>query len=274
MEGRLSRATAGSKASLSSLSELRLAYKARRLSQADLAALEHDPRAGARALWALEQAAIAAQAQERARIFKMLRHERALWGRGVHHVGGLDEVGVGPLLGPVVAAVVVLPAGVSIEGIDDSKKLSHGRRVQLDKEIRAQALGVGMGQCSALEIDAMNIHRATREAMRRALVNLPCALDHVLVDAHRVPGTKVTQTAIIGGDRVSHAIAAASIVAKVARDAMITALDGAYPGYGLAQHKGYGTAMHLEALAQLGPTPHHRQSFAPVRAAVQLRSAR
>lgn len=252
----------------SPLAVLRKAYKDRTLSHGELQALEHDPRAGARALWAQELAARAAEAKEQARLWELLRHERALWRRGLSHVGGLDEVGVGPLLGPVVAAVVVLPHGVRICGIDDSKKLCHQRRVELDASIRAQALGVGIGQCSALEIDAMNIHRATREAMRRAVVALPCALDHVLVDAHRVPGIKAPQTAIIGGDRVSHAIAAASIVAKVARDRMMTELDQAFPDYGLAQHKGYGTAMHLEVLSRLGPTPHHRQSFAPVRAAM------
>ncbi len=250
-----------------SLTALRLAVQDGSLSDVDCAALQHDPRAGARILWAQTQARAAKDVQEQARLQVLMRHERALWARGLRHVGGLDEVGVGPLLGPVVAAVVVLPPNLRIEGVDDSKKLSAAKRVALAKQIHRCAVGVGMGVCSALEIDAMNIYRATREAMRRAVMDVTCALDHVLVDAHRVPGIRVPQTAIIGGDRESHAIAAASIVAKVARDSMMAELDAEFPQYGLARHKGYGTAMHLEALSRLGPTPHHRQSFAPVRAA-------
>lgn len=252
-----------------SLAALRLAVREKTLSPHAVAALQHDPRAGAQALWHAVEAQNQAHRQERARLDVLLRHERALWSRGVEHVGGLDEVGVGPLLGPVVAVVVVLPKGVCIEGVDDSKKLSASRRTALAQRILEQAVGVGTGMCSALEIDAMNIYRATREAMRRALLDVPCAVDHLLVDAHRVPGIDVPQTALVMGDQLSHSIAAASIVAKVTRDAMMATYDAQFPHYGLAQHKGYGTAMHLEALQRLGPTPQHRRSFAPVRAAAR-----
>ena len=252
---------------LLTLSALRLALQQNALTPRALLALKNDTRAGARALWAQHEAQKLQGLKEAARLEVLLAHEQRLWAQGFELIGGLDEVGVGPLVGPVVAAVVVLPKGVRIDGIDDSKQLSKKKREQLSALIKAQALGVGMGACSAIEIDAMNIYRATREAMRRAVVALECGLDHLLVDAHRVPGIKTAQTAIIGGDRASHAIAAASIVAKVARDRLMTELDAQYPDYGFKQHMGYGTAMHLEALQRLGPTPHHRRSFAPVRLA-------
>lgn len=243
------------------------ALKSNHLGPHALRALQHDPRAGARALWHKHATQTRRQRDESARLDRLLRHERALWQSGAEHVGGLDEVGVGPLLGPVVAAVVVLPKGLRLTGIDDSKKLSRHKRAVLAEQILAQALGFGLGICSAQEIDAINIFRATQEAMRRAVMALTCDLDHLLVDAHRVPAVRVAQTAIVGGDRLSHSIAAASIVAKEARDSMIVALDAQYPGYGLAQHMGYGTAQHLDALGRLGPTPHHRRSFGPVGAA-------
>jgi ribonuclease HII len=253
------------------LSALRVALQQNALTPRALSALKNDPRAGARALWATHEAQKRNGLKEAARLDALLAHEQRLWSQGLEWIGGLDEVGVGPLVGPVVAAVVVLPQGARIDGVDDSKKLSKKKREQLSDVIQAQALGVGMGACSALEIDVMNIFRATREAMRRAVMALSCQLDHLLVDAHRVPGIKIAQTAIIGGDRLSHAIAAASIVAKVARDKLMADLDAEYPDYGFGQHMGYGTAMHLEALQRLGPTPQHRRSFAPVRLAHERR---
>ncbi len=178
-------------------------------------------------------------------------------------MAGVDEVGVGPLAGPVVAAAVVLPDRVSLRGLDDSKKLRPQDRERLDGEIRAQAVAVSIGEASSAEIDRVNILQATLLAMRRAVEALG-TLDHVLVDARTIPGVPVPQTPIVGGDGRDGTIAAASIVAKVHRDALMRRLDARHPGYGFARHKGYGTEDHLRALARLGPTREHRRSFAPV----------
>jgi ribonuclease HII len=179
-------------------------------------------------------------------------------------VAGVDEVGVGPLAGPVVAAAVVLPPRVSLPGLDDSKQLTREDRERLDVEIRAQALAVSVAEASIEEIDRLNILRASLLAMLRAVRGLGVAPDHVLVDARTIPDLAVPQTAVVDGDARDGSIAAASIVAKVHRDALMRRLDAALPGYGFAQHKGYATREHLAALARLGPSPQHRRSFAPV----------
>lgn len=234
------------------------------LTPQECMALAQDPRRGARRLAAALQQQAQAHEVELRRLRQMSWHERQLWDRGLQAVAGVDEVGVGPLAGPVVAAAVVLPPALCIAGIDDSKKLSAKQRARLDGEIRARCTAWGIGMCSAAEIDARNIFVATREAARRAVMSLPCAPEHVLVDAHRVPNLNVPQTPLVRGDSLSQSIAAASIVAKVARDALMGALDMRYPGYGFAQHVGYGTAQHLEALGRLGACPEHRRSFRPV----------
>jgi ribonuclease HII len=192
-----------------------------------------------------------------------------LWRRGVRCVAGVDEVGVGPLAGPVVAAAVVLRECVDLPGINDSKKLSRVARERLDRAIREQAVAIGIGEVTPAEIDRLNIFEATREAMRRAVLFLSeqCPVDHLLVDARTVPGLRIPQTPLIHGDAIDGSIAAASIVAKVHRDALMRRLDEAHPGYGLARHKGYGTAEHIAALDRLGASPIHRRSFAPVAAA-------
>jgi ribonuclease HII len=169
----------------------------------------------------------------------------------------------------VVAAAVILVPGTTIADIDDSKRLSAAARVRLDATIRGQAQALAIGMCTAEEIDRHNIFAATREAARRAVAKLTLRPEHILVDAYRVPRTATPQTALVHGDRLSQSIAAASIVAKVARDKMMQALHAAYPGYGFAQHVGYGTAAHLAALAELGPCPAHRHSFGPVARAVR-----
>jgi ribonuclease HII len=237
------------------------------LSRQQRAHLMQDTRAGAQVLYGKYMEAQAKAAQEQRRLRRLQVHERALWAAGCVYVAGVDEVGVGPLAGPVLAAAVILPAHVRIVGMDDSKKVPRAKREALAQAIAQQAVGYAIGSCSVLEIDAMNIFRAAREAMRRAVVALNCPCEHVLVDAHRIYGVRMQQTAIIGGDGVSHSIAAASLIAKVTRDRIMVDLDARYPGYGLAQHMGYGTAQHLQALARLGPTPAHRRSFAPVRMA-------
>lgn len=194
----------------------------------------------------------------------LLRHERALWTQGVRHVAGVDEVGVGPLAGPLVAAAVILPRECEVRGIDDSKKLTAARREALRVEIEACAVAVGVGIVEVRDVERLNTYWAAIEAMRRAIAALPVAPQQVLVDARRIPGLAMPQLALVKGDARSYSIAAASIVAKVARDAMMAELDGRYPAYGFARHMGYGTAEHLAALDRHGPCPAHRRSFLPV----------
>ncbi len=195
----------------------------------------------------------------------MLQVERDLWGKGVGLIAGVDEVGVGPLAGPIVAAAVILPREVPTRGINDSKKLSPEQRERLAVEIRQRAVAVGVGIVEVDEVDRLNTYRAALEAMRRAVLQLPMQAEQLLVDARRIPGLDLPQMSIIKGDARSYSIAAASIVAKVTRDAMMCALDHLYPQYGFAQHKGYATAAHHAALAAHGPSPVHRRSFLAVR---------
>ena len=198
-----------------------------------------------------------------------LRYERRLWQSGVKAVAGVDEAGVGPMAGPVVAAAVIFPPEAFIRGVHDSKQLAPEQRAALFEPIRSTALAVGVGIAEVEEIDRLNIFWATMRACVRAVAALGRAPDHVLVDGREIAGLALPQTRIVGGDHKSFCIAAASIIAKVTRDRMMLELDTRYPGYGLAQHKGYCTAEHLEALDQLGPSPIHRRSFAPVALAAQ-----
>ena len=201
-----------------------------------------------------------------ARLRKLLATEGGFWERGMPYVAGVDEVGRGPLAGPVVAAAVILPQGCWIAGVDDSKRLSPAQRTELIERIAGSCVAYGIGAASAREIDAINIRRATALAMRRAIERLPVPADHLLVDGLPVPELGLdSHTAIVQGDACVHCIAAASILAKVTRDRLMERLARRYPGYGWERNKGYGTAEHLAGLARLGPTPHHRMSFAPVR---------
>jgi ribonuclease HII len=199
-----------------------------------------------------------------------LRYERRLWKEGIEAVAGVDEAGVGPMAGPVVAAAVVFSPETFIKGVHDSKQLTHERREELFTPIRERAIAVGVGMASVLEIDRLNIYWATMLASKRALSALGLSPRHVLVDGRLIPGLELPQTRIVGGDRKSFCIAAASIIAKVTRDRMMVAYDEQYPGYGFAQHKGYCTNDHMEQLRELGPSPIHRRSFWPVAAASQL----
>jgi ribonuclease HII len=192
--------------------------------------------------------------------------ERALWGMGIAHVAGVDEVGMGPLAGPVVAAAVVLPSDVCVDGVCDSKTIPRAKRETLEAQIRGVALAVALGVVEVEEIDEINIYQAGLLAMRRAVGSLPVAPQHLLVDSRRIPECEIQQTCVDDGDETVYSIAAASIVAKVFRDRLMCELDGRYPGYGFAAHAGYATAAHLTALRSLGPCPVHRRSFAPVRA--------
>lgn len=183
-------------------------------------------------------------------------------------IAGVDEVGRGPLAGAVVAAAVILDPDQPIIGLNDSKKLSAKRREQLAEEIRDKALAWSLGRAEVEEIDTINILQATFLAMQRAVEGLPVAPDLVKIDGNRCPKLPYRMQAIIGGDATVAEISAASILAKVSRDAELVAMDTLYPEYGFAKHKGYGTAAHLEALRRYGATPIHRRSFAPVRKAL------
>ena len=191
--------------------------------------------------------------------------ERLLWQLGRACVAGLDEVGMGPLAGPVVAAAVVFSADVSIRGLADSKVLTRKQRERLAGLVCERARGVGVGIVDVSDVDRLNVYRAGQEAMRRALAALaPLTPDYLLVDGREVPRLGIPQSAYPKGDAFVASIAAASIVAKVRRDAIMRELAATYPGYGFERHMGYCTAAHLAALREHGPSPAHRRSFAPV----------
>ncbi len=184
-----------------------------------------------------------------------------LWAEGLKRIAGVDEAGVGPLAGPVVAAAVVFAPGTGIPGVDDSKRVAAGRRKELAEQIRKRATSFAVAIADPEEIDRLNIYRATLLAMRRAVEGLGVRPDRILVDARRIPGIDVPQEAIIRGDASCHAIAAASILAKTARDAIMLEFDARFPGYGFALHKGYSTEAHRDAIRRMGPCAIHRRSF-------------
>ncbi len=190
--------------------------------------------------------------------------EEAARTRGALHIAGVDEVGRGPLFGPVVAAAVILAPGFRFDGLTDSKKLTEKKRTELDVEIRANAVSWAIAEVDAETIDRINIRQASLLAMRRAVAQLAFSPDFLLIDGRDTIDCKCRQQAVIHGDAISFSIAAASVLAKVCRDRLLVELDREYPGYGLAQHKGYGCPAHLAALQRLGPTPLHRKSFRPV----------
>jgi ribonuclease HII len=190
----------------------------------------------------------------------VLEYERPFWGRG-RSVAGVDEVGRGPLAGPVVAAAVVLCEGVCIEGADDSKVLDAETRLELFDRIRGSAACVGVGAASVREIDRRNILRATTVAMQRALSRLKVRPDHIVIDGLPVKHLGRKHEAVVDGDALVHSIACASIVAKVVRDRLMHRLALRYPGYSWDKNVGYGTAEHLAAIDELGVTPHHRLTF-------------
>jgi ribonuclease HII len=187
--------------------------------------------------------------------------EAHLWNAGCTHVAGIDEAGRGALAGPVVAAAVISPPGLTIQGVDDSKRLTREQREALFQEILQVALGIGVGYVDASLIDQVNIRQGTLLAMQAAIQHLPCRPDVLLIDGRDPAPVSQPQRLFVRGDQTIGSIAAASIVAKVSRDRFMETLDGQFPGYGLAQHKGYGTAAHLRAIQQLGPSPMHRVTF-------------
>lgn len=228
------------------------------------ASLREDSRAGARALAERCGRRLEALRRERVRFALLLEIRGRLRERGVRLVAGVDEAGVGPLAGPVVSAAVVLPDRPRLPGLDDSKKLAPATRLRLAGEIRRQAVGWTVAEVWPEEIDRLNIYHAGLLSMRRALEALSPHPDHVLVDARTIPGIRTPQTSLVHGDSRDASIAAASILAKVHRDAILFCLDARYPAYGFARNKGYPTAQHVAALERVGASAVHRRSFAPV----------
>jgi ribonuclease HII len=255
-----------------SVAELRTRFveRGRPVTTACEEALRDDVRAGVRAVY---EAVLRRRRENRAegqRLRHLLRFETPLWERGLTRIAGVDEAGMAPLAGPVVAAAVILPREFRPRGIDDSKQVDAAERERLAVDIKGAAVCWAVGRAEVEEIDAINIYRAGLLAMRRAIEGLREAPEHILLDARRVPEVKIPQQGIIRGDALSLTIAAASILAKTTRDALMAEVDRAHPGYGFARHKGYPTAEHFAALEKLGPCPLHRRSFAPVRQALGL----
>jgi ribonuclease HII len=236
-----------------------------------LAALERDERRGVRELSKRIRSRRRQNFKEGQRLRKILRFETELWAEGFEHIAGVDEAGMAPLAGPVVAGAVILPRDYKLRGLNDSKKiLDSAKREELAVQIKQDALAWGVGYAEIDEIDRLNIYHAGLLAMRRAVLALRVAPDFLLVDARKIPDCSCPQRGIIRGDLLSASIAAASIIAKTTRDAVMKELDRRFPGYGLASHKGYPTPAHCRALKELGALPIHRRSFSRVRVALGL----
>jgi len=230
-----------------------------------LNALKRDSRDGVQQIYGVLKKRYERERAERARLDGMLNFERVLWKSGVQHIAGVDEVGIGPLAGPVVAAAVVFPPGAQVPGVDDSKRLDAATRAELDQVIRECASGIGIGVAEVSEIDTINVYQAGLLAMRRAVEALPVPPQHVLVDARTIPGVTAPQNPFTKGDGINFSIAAASIVAKTYRDRLMEATDPHYPEYGFARHKGYSTPVHQAAIRRFGPCPLHRLSYPFIR---------
>ena len=198
---------------------------------------------------------------EKRRLDRLLALEREYWEAGIRWIAGVDEVGRGPLAGPVLAAAVILPPGVAIRGVDDSKRLSAERRESVFQVIRSQALCIGVGAASTREIDRLNILRATWLAMQRAVGHLSVRPERIIIDGLPVPVFGEEHRAVVDADAHVHCVACASVVAKVVRDRLMQRLAPRYPGYGWDENRGYATAEHRNAIIALGMTPHHRRSF-------------
>jgi ribonuclease HII len=235
-----------------------------------LESLAADPRHGAQELARRLSARQHENRVEGQRLRHLLTFERELWAQGFKAIAGIDEAGVAPLAGPVVAGACILPHDFRPRGIDDSKKLDEKQREALEPQIKEAAIAWSLGSASPEEIDTLNPYHASLLAMRRAVLGLSSPPDFLLVDARKVPEVSIPQRGIIHGDALSLTIAAASILAKTARDRLLVELDAQYPGYGFAQHKGYPTAEHFAALKRLGACPIHRRSYAPVKEVLGL----
>ena len=235
-----------------------------RLDDPLLAELEQDSRSGVIQAIAKRKRDIQKRIDEDERLEGMLAYEKELYTQGIHLIAGVDEVGRGPLAGPVVAAAVILPKACKIPGLNDSKKIPKSKHKEIYEAVLQNAIAIGIGIKDNQVIDQVNIYEATKLAMMEAIGQLEPQPQHLLIDAMRLD-LPISQTSIIKGDANSLSIAAASIVAKVTRDQMMEEFDKEYPGYDFAQNAGYGTANHLAGLDQLGVTPIHRRSFEPVK---------
>lgn len=223
-----------------------------------------DGRAGVQAAISKRKRELQKQVDEDLRLEKMLAYEKELYAQGIDLIAGVDEVGRGPLAGPVVAAAVILPKACKIPGLNDSKKIPKSKHKEIYEAVLQNAIAIGIGIKDNQVIDQVNIYEATKLAMMEAIGQLEPQPQHLLIDAMKLD-LPIPQTSIIKGDANSLSIAAASIVAKVTRDQMMEDFDREYPGYDFAQNAGYGTAKHLAGLDQLGVTPIHRRSFEPVK---------
>ena len=223
-----------------------------------------DGRAGVQAAISKRKRELQKQVEEDLRLEKMLAYEKELYAQGIQLIAGVDEVGRGPLAGPVVAAAVILPENCKIPGLNDSKKIPKSKHQAIYQAVLDQALSVGIGVKDNRIIDQVNIYEATKLAMLEAIQELDQQPQHLLIDAMKLD-LPISQTSIIKGDANSLSIAAASIVAKVTRDQMMAAYDQEYPGYDFGQNAGYGTSKHLEGLEKYGVTPIHRRSFEPIK---------
>ncbi|MEW4283749.1 ribonuclease HII [Priestia koreensis] len=223
-----------------------------------------DERKGVQTLIKQKQKEFAKEAQLKQQFDDMMRYENDLYAQGVTRIAGIDEVGRGPLAGPVVAAAVILPKEFYLAGLTDSKKLSEVKRDAYYNYIMEHAVAVGIGIQSARVIDEVNIYEATKLAMQEAIVELGMEPQHLLIDAMKLP-IDIPQQSIIKGDATSISIAASSVVAKVTRDRMMKQLANEYPQYGFEKHMGYGTKQHLDAVEQHGILDEHRKSFAPIK---------
>ena len=236
-----------------------------------LEALDNDSRQGAQQLAKRIRERYRSNRSEGQRLHTLLRFELELWTEGYSMVAGVDEAGMAPLAGPVVAGAVILPKNYKLRGLNDSKKiLDPEKRDELAVQIKQDAICWSVGVAEVEEIDKINIYHAGLLAMQRAVEGLTSQPDFILVDARKIPNCLTPQRGIIRGDALSASIAAASIIAKTTRDAHMMELDGQYAGYGLASHKGYPTPEHCRALKELGALPIHRRSFARVRQALGL----
>ena len=235
-----------------------------RLDDPLLAELEQDSRSGVIQAIAKRKRELQKQVDEDLRLEKMLAYEKELYTQGIQLIAGVDEVGRGPLAGPVVAAAVILPEDCKISGLNDSKKIPKSKHKEIYEAVLQNAVAIGIGIKDNQVIDQVNIYEATKLAMMEAIGQLEPQPQHLLIDAMKLD-LPIPQTSIIKGDANSLSIAAASIVAKVTRDQMMEEFDLEYPGYDFAQNAGYGTANHLAGLHKLGVTPIHRRSFEPVK---------
>ena len=256
-----------------SIPELRERFvdRARPVPKGLVEALENDSRQGAHQLAKLIRSRRRKNRAEGQRLHNLLRFEIDLWSQGFNMIAGVDEAGMAPLAGPVIAGAVILPKHYKLKRLNDSKQiLDEAVRSELAEQIKQDALHWAVGRAEVEEIDTLNIYHAGLLAMRRAVEGLGAPPDFVLVDARRIPHCSTPQRGIIKGDALSASIAAASIIAKTTRDALMTEFDALHPGYNFKTHKGYPTPEHCRCLQELGATPIHRRSFARVRIALGL----